>query len=193
MEMLSDKDTNELTYTIQNIVVKSYLEQKINLDQISKKIENVQYNAKTFPGLFIRYSEPKSLIILFKTGRVVLTGLLKFIHIHTVMEKLILDITHNTDYKINVDLLTTEIVNIVITANYYKRIDLNLATIRLRNALYEPEIFSGIIFRNIKPYKGVFLVFSTGKVVLTGIKKKDNIEPTLIFLGKLLKEKKLFL
>ncbi|TFF97310.1 MAG: hypothetical protein EU541_08410, partial [Promethearchaeota archaeon] len=129
--MLSNKDVNELTYIIQNIVVKSCLKQNIDLDQISKRIKNVQYNAKTFPGLFIHYSEPKSLVILFKTGRLVITGLLKFIHIHTAMEKLILDITNNTDYKINIDLLTTEIVNIVITANYYKRIDLNLATIRL--------------------------------------------------------------
>lgn len=192
MEELCNKDTNELTYVIQNIVVKSSLKREIDLDHISKKLRNAKYNAGTFPGLFIRYNNPKGVIILFKSGKIVITGLLKFIHIPAIVERLILSLSKHTKYEIKENAIATEIVNIVVTANYHKRIDLNLAIIRLRNALYEPEVFPGIVYRRVSPYKQVFLIFSTGKVVLTGIRKKEIIEPALVFLGRLLKEKLVF-
>jgi len=193
MVELYNKDKNELTYTIQNIVVKSSLKREIDLDYLSLKFSNSQYNSTTFPGLFIRYTNPKSVIIIFKSGKIVITGVLKFIHLPAIIEKLIYNLAHKTKYDINIKSISTEIVNIVITANYHRKINLNLAIIRLTNAIYEPEIFPGIIYKTQRPYKNLFLIFSTGKVVLTGINKKEIIEPTLISLGKLLKKKMLFL
>lgn len=39
---------------------------------------------------------------------------------------------------------------------------------------YEPEIFPGLIFRMEEP-KVVFLIFASGKIVLTGAKERKQI------------------
>jgi transcription initiation factor TFIID TATA-box-binding protein len=193
MEKLSNEHPRELTYTIQNIVVKSCLNQEIDLDHILTNVENCKYNSATFPGLFMRIPDPKCVILLFKSGNIIITGVLRFIHIPAIVEQLIFSLNQKTQYKINIDSITTEIVNIVITADYKQRIDLNLGILRLRNSLYEPEVFPGIIYKNKSPHKAVFLIFSTGKVVMTGIKNPEVIEALLIHLGKLLEKNKLFL
>ncbi len=66
----------------------------------------------------------------------------------------------------------SEIVNIVITANFFEEINLDLAAITLTNVIYEPEIFPGLIYKSYDPIKCVFLIFYYGKVVLTGIKEE---------------------
>jgi len=68
-----------------------------------------------------------------------------------------------------------------------------LAAIRLEDTMYEPEVFPALIYKSATPIKCVFLVFSNGKIVLTGVKEKESIEPALINFGKLLKEKELFM
>jgi transcription initiation factor TFIID TATA-box-binding protein len=193
MEKLSNEHPRELTYTIQNIVVKSCLNQEIDLNHILTTLDNCKYNSTTFPGLFMRFTDPKCVILLFKSGNIIITGILRFIHIPAIIEQLIFSLNQKTQYKLNIDSITTEIVNIVITADYKKRIDLNLGILRLTNSLYEPEVFPGIIYKNKAPHKAVFLIFSTGKVVMTGIKNQEVIEPLLIHLGKLLEKNKLFL
>ena len=39
------------------------------------------------------------------------------------------------------------IVNIVITANFYKHINLDLTAIKLENSIYEPEVFPGLVYK----------------------------------------------
>jgi transcription initiation factor TFIID TATA-box-binding protein len=39
---------------------------------------------------------------------------------------------------------------------------------------YVPEIFPGLIYR-MKTHKIVFLIYASGKIVLTGAKKKEEI------------------
>ena len=194
IEEISEEGYNELTYTIQNIVVKSSFQKKIDLDLLFRKTKNSNYNAKNFPGLFMRFLNPKCVVIIFKNGNIILTGLIQFNHINIILEKLIskLNREHNFELDIDINSVKTEVVNIVITANYYRRIDLNLASLKLENAMYEPEIFPGIIYKIYKPFTAVFLIFSTGKVVLTGIKNEDFIEIALVKLGKKIKKKELF-
>ncbi|KKK54184.1 hypothetical protein LCGC14_3087280, partial [marine sediment metagenome] len=56
IEAKSNKDTSSLTYTIQNIVLKSSLnvEHDVNLSLLASTINNTQYEKSRFPGLFIR-------------------------------------------------------------------------------------------------------------------------------------------
>ena len=41
-------------------------------------------------------------------------------------------------------------------------------------AMYEPEVFPGLIYRMQEP-KTVFLIFSTGRIVCTGAKQKEIV------------------
>ena len=94
--------------------------------------------------------------------------------------------------KIAKELIETQVVNIVITADFGKSINLDKASFKLKNSIYEPEVFPGLTYSVSTPVKSVFLIFSTGKVVLTGIRQEKNIEPILMDLGKLLKKEELF-
>ncbi len=187
-------DKRSLSYVIQNIVVKEILNQEENFDlnEISINLSNTEYNTKRFPGLFIRFTHPRCVIIFFRNGKLILTGLKSFDQINLVIKRLIFKL--NDIFKIQIDpnSIKPKIVNIVITANFYIEINLNLAAIRLDNAIYEPEVFPGLRYNTTNPIKSVFLIFSTGKVVLTGIREKKMIEPALIRLGNLLDEEDLF-
>jgi transcription initiation factor TFIID TATA-box-binding protein len=185
---------NSLTYSIQNIVVKLNLKIDLNLKKIQDCLENCEYNHNRFPGLFLRVSSPKSVFIIFKSGKVILTGLKRFNDIEHVLEYLIIQLNNENvlDKQIVKNNIEKDIVNIVITADLYHKIDLDLASVLLENAIYEPEIFPGLIYKNSNPVKSVFLIFSTGKIVFTGIDREDNIEPCLITIGRLIKDRGLF-
>ncbi len=61
---------------VQNIVASSDLEQKINLNAIaiSLGLEKVEYEPEQFPGLVYRIDEPKVVVLLFGSGKLVCTG-----------------------------------------------------------------------------------------------------------------------
>ncbi|MEE9376412.1 MAG: TATA-box-binding protein [Candidatus Lokiarchaeia archaeon] len=180
---------------IQNIVVKDDLsfEEKINLKELSTKISNTEYNPDRFPGLFIRYTQPKCVIIFFRNGKLILMGLKSFNQIDLVIKRLIFKLNDIFEDQIDPNSIKTKIVNIVITANFYKKINLNLAVLKLDNSIYEPEVFPGLVYKTSIPIKSVFLIFSTGKIVSTGISEKIMIEPALKHLGNLLNAKDLFI
>ncbi|MBY9007361.1 MAG: hypothetical protein KGD63_11455 [Candidatus Lokiarchaeota archaeon] len=190
-----NKNKYQLTYIIENIVVKSSIEMNLDLDLVSRSIEGSDYNSKRLPGLFLRFKNPKGVVIVFNNGKIIITGLLKFYHILLILKKFISLLSKIINFNPNLDInsLKTKIVNIVVTANYYRQINLDLATLLLNNVIYEPEIFPGLINKVYKPFLSVYLIFSTGKVILTGINKKELIETSLLKLGKIFKEKKLFL
>ncbi len=187
-------DKRSLSYVIQNIVVKEILNQEENFDlnEILINLNNTEYNPKRFPGLFIRFTHPRCVIIFFRNGKLILTSLKLFNQIELVIKRLIFKLNDIFKIRIDPNSIKPQIVNIVITANFYIEINLNLAAIRLDNAIYEPEVFPGLIYKTTNPIKSVFLIFSTGKVVLTGIREKKMVEPALIRLGNLLDEEDLF-
>jgi len=61
---------------VQNIVASADLGQPINLTSvvISLGLERVEYEPEVFPGLVYRLSDPKVVILLFGSGRLVCTG-----------------------------------------------------------------------------------------------------------------------
>ena len=76
---------------VENIVatVSLNIENKINLDKIIQDNINAEYNPEKFPGLIIRLEEPKATIILFSTGKMVITGLKDVYAVEKVVEKMI--------------------------------------------------------------------------------------------------------
>jgi len=189
-----EDEKSSLTYTLQNFVVKSRLPIKEDLDLslLKDKLDNTQYDTNRFPGLFLRFAQPKCVVIIFRNGKLILTGLKSADNIELVLKKLVLNLDKIEEIQLLKDQIETEIVNIVVTADLYRQINLDAAVIKLLNAIYEPEVFPGLIYNSYSPVKCVFLIFSTGKIVLTGIRKENVIESVLISLGRLLKEKNLF-
>ncbi|MBY8992039.1 MAG: TATA-box-binding protein [Candidatus Lokiarchaeota archaeon] len=194
LEPKSRGNTSSLTYTIQNIVVKSRLDIEENLDLLllSENLKNAQYDKDRFPGLFTRFNHPKSAIIIFRNGKLILTGLKSFSHVDLIIERLILRLNEINSISLKKGAIDTQVVNIVVTADFARIINLDSASIILNNAIYEPEVFPGLSYKISAPVKAVFLIFSTGKIVLTGIRMEKDIEPVLAKLGRLLEDQKLF-
>jgi transcription initiation factor TFIID TATA-box-binding protein len=62
-----------------------------------------------------------------------------------------------------------------------------MAAIVMEFAMYEPEVFPGLIYRMPDP-KTVFLIFSTGRIVCTGAKKKEIVRDAVRKLNQQVRE-----
>jgi len=60
--------------TIQNIVAAINLGGKIHLEQAARKLPRSMYEPEQFPGLIHRMLDPKTVILLFASGKLVCTG-----------------------------------------------------------------------------------------------------------------------
>ena len=69
----------------------------------------------------------------------------------------------------------------------HTNIDLNMAAIIMEYAMYEPEVFPGLIYRMQEP-KTVFLIFSTGRIVCTGAKNKEIVREAVLKLNREVRE-----
>lgn len=65
---------NKPDIIIQNIVASGDLHTTIDLNKAVVVMENAMYEPETFPGLIYRMKEPKTVFLLFSTGRIVCTG-----------------------------------------------------------------------------------------------------------------------
>jgi transcription initiation factor TFIID TATA-box-binding protein len=80
-----------------------------------------------------------------------------------------------------------QIQNIVASANLEAIIDLERAALALPGSMYEPEQFPGLIYRMEKPVV-VLLIFSSGKMVITGAKREEEVVKAVNSIYERLKE-----
>jgi transcription initiation factor TFIID TATA-box-binding protein len=76
LERIGIKVKVEPKIEVQNIVASSDLGEEINLNAIaiSLGLEHVEYEPEQFPGLVYRMTEPKVVLLLFGSGKLVCTG-----------------------------------------------------------------------------------------------------------------------
>jgi len=60
--------------TIQNIVASASLGGSIDLERAVQELENAMYEPEQFPGLIYRMDDPKVVMLLFSSGKLVCTG-----------------------------------------------------------------------------------------------------------------------
>ena len=68
--------TDNPTYNIQNIVTSADLGARINLNKIamSLTLDKIEYEPEQFPGLVYRLDDPKVVVLLFGSGKLIITG-----------------------------------------------------------------------------------------------------------------------
>ena len=59
---------------IQNIVATANIHGKVDLEAAADIMENVMYEPEQFPGLIYRMADPKVVILIFASGKLVCTG-----------------------------------------------------------------------------------------------------------------------
>jgi transcription initiation factor TFIID TATA-box-binding protein len=171
---------------IENIVASGVIADSINLSEVSKKIKSCELNTKRFPGAVYRLENPKIASLIFSSGKVVLTGIRDK---DALRDGLALIIRSLKEAGVDTyDEPRVAITNIVCSYDIGKYINLNkvVITLNLENIEYEPEQFPGLVYR-LKEPKIVALLFSSGKIILTGGKNLEDIKRGLAFLEQKLK------
>jgi transcription initiation factor TFIID TATA-box-binding protein len=73
---------------IQNMVASANLHGNVDLETMSDVLEHVMYEPEQFPGLIYRMTEPKVVLLVFASGKLVITGAKKEEHVHEAAEKI---------------------------------------------------------------------------------------------------------
>ena len=174
--------------SIENVVASATVDQKMDLNAITKNFPDVEYHPDQFPGLVFRIKSPKTATLIFTSGKMVCTGAkseqMSRNAVKTVVTKL-----RQGGIKVKKDAVVT-IQNIVASINLGGRIHLEQAARTLPRSMYEPEQFPGLIHSMLVP-KSVILLFSSGKLVCTGAKKEDDVYRSVNNLHASLEEKEL--
>lgn len=173
------------TVQIENIVATVTLDQQLDLHEIERKIHRVEYNPDQFPGLVFRLERPRITALIFKSGKMVVTGSKSTQELITAVKRII-----KTFYNHGIKITgrpKIQIQNIVASANLNVGVNLEEAAIKLENNMYEPEQFPGLIHRMTNPYV-VLLIFSSGKMVITGAKREEEVQAAVDNIYKALSE-----
>jgi transcription initiation factor TFIID TATA-box-binding protein len=178
-------------FQITNIVSSVSLKTKIDLDLLAEKYQEFDHNVNNFPGVRIRFTKPKCTALLYENGEMIITGLKKSEFVPLIIKKVVERLKSN-DIPVP-EKPSYRIVNMAVSGHLKKRIDLDLASVVLERTIYEPEVFPGMVLRMDDPHKCVFLCFSNGKFVVTGLTRKDQIKEAVITLGNLIKTNALFI
>ncbi len=162
-------------YKIENVVASTSLGAELDLKAIALALGGAEYEPEQFPGLIYRLREPKTAILLFRSGKVVCTGAKSLEDVKTAVDLVAKQIEAA---GIPIDKKPEIVVqNIVASSDLGAQINLNAIaiTLGLENVEYEPEQFPGLVYRIDVP-KVVVLLFGSGKLVCTGARQPSDVE-----------------
>ncbi len=176
------------TYRIQNVVVSANLFKEIPLEKLAKKLPNTEYNPEQFPGLVLRLNEEKGkriTALVFSSGKIVCTGTKGEGEVRKAVNNVIKELA-----KAGVKITKRpeiSIQNMVASGDLGMSLNLNKLAFKLPTAEYEPEQFPGLVYKDVS-MNIVFLLFGTGKIVITGAKNEKQIGEAVRKLYRMLKK-----
>jgi transcription initiation factor TFIID TATA-box-binding protein len=171
---------------IENVVASATIAEELNIEAISKLLDDADYEPEQFPGLIYRLKKPKVATLIFRSGKVVCTGAKSIDSVRKAFELLTRQLKDAGISVVKNPEITVQ--NMVATWDTGHALDLTAITLSfgLERVEYEPEQFPGLVFRLSDP-KVVMLFFKSGKVVCTGAKSIKELERAVDIVGKELK------
>jgi len=157
---------------IENIVASVDLFAQLNLEKVIEICPNSKYNPEEFPGIICRFEKPKVALLIFSSGKLVVTGAKSVEDIENAVSKL----TEMLRKKVGTKFTKPpkiDIQNMVFSGDIGMEFNLDAVALSLPNCEYEPEQFPGVIYR-VKQPKAVILLFSSGKIVCSGAKSESD-------------------
>jgi len=175
------------SFELQNVVATFNLGvDQLDLRAIALEKPFIEYNPQKFAAATLRIREPRTTALAFASGNMVCTGAKTEIQSRLAGRKYVRILQK---HGIPVSFRNFKIQNIVASAE----IPHTLKLLELSRAYgpyvsYEPDLFPGLVFRTTAP-KLVFLLFRSGKIVITGAKCRSEIANTFksLFFGIIVK------
>lgn len=153
---------------ISNIVATVTLSNPFNLEYLLQKIENTQKHPKVH---WLKYRIPRnnSYVAFYKSGKFLITA--KSLEQLYENARIILEILENIGISIDGWILNIHNFVILDMVELITPLENLVSNLDLRKASYEPEQFPALIY---KDWGVNFLLFSTGKIIVTGAKTIDQ-------------------
>lgn len=170
---------------VENVVASAILNVELDLEIIAGALDNVQYEPKQFPGVVYKMDEPKAALLIFSTGKIICTGARSISEAEQAVQRIVEKIN---DIGVSIPRKpVVDVQNLVASAKLPVELNLTAMAISMHNVEYEPEQFPGLVYRMADP-KVVFLLFASGKIVITGARSIEDAERAVDNLVKSLKE-----
>ena len=149
---------------ITNVVLRGDLKCLVNLTHVLNNVHNAIFNPKKYSGVIWQHRSIKSKCFLFHTGRIMCMG---NSNVHSGKKDLrkYSRIIQKLGYLVT--LKDVKVITKSAVATLSGRLDLHQVSLVLKG-YYEPEIFMAVM---LKKGNTNFTCFSSGKVVITGVKK----------------------
>jgi len=163
-------------FELQNVVATFNLGvDHLDLRAIALRKPFVEYNPQKFAAATIRIRNPRTTALAFASGNMVCTGAKTEIEARIAGRKYVRILQK---HGIPVSFRDFKIQNIVASAEVPHTLKLlELSRSYGPYVSYEPDLFPGLVFRTTAP-KLVFLLFRSGKIVITGAKNREEITST---------------
>ena len=190
-------DTKEFEYTpsieelkpkINNVVSSAYLGCNLNLKNIAFKIKNAEFNTSKASTLILKSNDNNTSATIFSNGKMVCTGaknekeskssckrfanMIKKVGFNIELKEFkIQNIVASYDIQFQISLICLyNKINSLINNN-----DSNFGKDKNNYCKFNKDILPGIVFY-LNESKIRFLIFESGKVVVSGAKKRKEIE-----------------
>lgn len=89
LEKINIKITIKPEISIQNMVASGSIGMDLNLNKLTIKLDNTEYEPEQFPGLVYKLNEAKATFLLFSNGKIVCTGTKSEEEARAALEKLL--------------------------------------------------------------------------------------------------------
>jgi len=167
---------SKMKYIIQSILAAIRTETRLDLSLVGQLMHATQWHGPPHMISF-RLDTPKVTVFVYKSGIIAFSGARSEEELEQA--KTIVR-TSLTEGGIAIpEKLPHTVWNIVATANLNRQIDLESLSARyFDQMIYDPESFSGAIFRE-KHSSLTVMAFGSGKLVLVGAKNRDDVESLL--------------
>lgn len=147
----------------------------IDLDKIHDSIGNTEFTSQASRWLKMRLVPENFYVALYRSGKYSITGIKSVEQIEDVANR-VLSLLRGTGFQCDIE--SIEINAMVFIGSVQRRVHLEnlMCNLDVKKASYEPEQFPALIYRD---FGVAFLLFSTGKVIITGCKSQDEAETAL--------------
>lgn len=162
-----------MSVRVTNIVCTCNFNTSIYLPKFIVEYPFCEWNRKKFAAATIRFSDPKSTCLLFGSGRIVCTGA-RTLNAARVTILQACHLVRCAGYSPKVS--DFKVQNIASSFEFSSSINLDqLFNKYPEETNYEPELFPALIFRPSIQNNGVYLIFESGRVVITGCKSMESV------------------
>jgi transcription initiation factor TFIID TATA-box-binding protein len=179
----TDQEVDELMPIpiVHNIVSTAFIKSSaevLDLNKIQEVLPGSSYDRKKFAAMTIRLFDPNCTILLFSSGKLVVTGgktWYESIHACLFLRKFLQDNITGHDFRLKSCDIQNIVAHVEIIHNqdYFLDIDAMYTSLNLQ-CTFQKQMFPGLIFRP-QSSPVVLLCFYSGKVVITGGKSIQDV------------------